>query len=248
MEMSEDGIFEYDGRNMLRISTLHDPDINQVVPHLSRFLSSSSSTCGNLEKLDRDVYLSGNAVFVSKLKLSGGEEYHVKLVKAPDSESVYLQTVTARYPNLVNDGCVLLPTVVDAIDSVTGNVKYYIHVSRWQKSEGTLAELLVRLWMKRMHKQLDAALQAFGRFLRGFHSQYPKLMHNDMNPSNVLLVTSDGKTSFVLADCAGLDDEVGDDFDSFLKSLEVLAEGGFGSDFFERASEAFTCGYNQDFK
>ena len=243
MEIPDDVVLGSNGRYVIEVSSILKPELSALVPLLCRFLSRSSTATGNMELLDRDIYLSGNGISVSRLKLSTGIEYHTKLVRSPDPESTYLQIVTSRYPGLLEDMCVLLPTVIDVVDKSTGEIKFYIHVSRWQRSECTLAELIVRLWMARMHQQLNRALLSFGRFLSGFHSRYPKLMHNDMNPANVLIVETASGTSFVLADCAGLDDEVGDDYGSFLKSLEVLADGGFGDDFLQSASSSFSDGY-----
>ena len=121
---------------------------------------------------------------------------------------------------------------------------FYVHVTTWIDAHETLAAFMVRNWVQESREAVEKCLHNFGKFLHAFHSKYPGLQHTDMNPNNVLMVaTSCGVSVFILTDCAGLDDEVGNDFQTFIESLKVLAEGGFGEEFLSLATSAFTRGY-----
>jgi tRNA A-37 threonylcarbamoyl transferase component Bud32 len=191
-----------------------------------------------------DDLMPGNSLDVFKLTIDGKRSFHVKLVDAPDPESVFISKVLELFPELASDQNVLVPQVIDVVDTSTGEAEYYIHVTMWKERATPLSVSLIKQWMTGRLKELERMLYAVGQFLRGFHGKYPGIMHNDMNPSNVLLVEQEGGLSFVLIDCAGLDDEVGDDCKTFLVALSVLAEGGFGERFLELATSAFLSGYD----
>jgi hypothetical protein len=186
-----------------------------------------------------------NTVHVLKFSIQGGESYLVKLVLAPDPESEYLPKIVSKYPGLMSDPNIMVPCILPVLPSDSTTPSHYLHIAPWIDIGVSLTHEIVRLWSDSKSHTLRNVLCHFGKFLRGFHSTYPRLQHTDMNPSNVLIVTSqEGTSNFVLIDCAGLDDQVGDDVGSFLKSLAVLAEGGFGEEFYNIASRAFIDGYN----
>lgn len=233
-------------RNIVNVSPDPASDWSMYAYEVSKFVYSESVMSCSVEKPDPSKFLSGNSVSICKLTVNDKFSYHAKLLRAPDAESVYLQTVRERYPAIVEDSSVLIPTVVDFIDSC-GVLQNYLHLTRWVPHIGTLAEIVILLWSRQRHSELEKLLRDFGKFLKAFHTRYPRLHHNDMNPSNVLIIDLPANRvppTFALVDCAGLDDEVGDDFASFLLSMDVLDEGGFGPEFKALASEAFTSGYS----
>ena len=231
-------------RNSLRVDWDEVSNWDTIAWAVLNFYCKAPVTDWKLEKADPSTYLSGNSVSGSRLFISDSESLHLKLLKAPDSESVYLSKVKKKYPRLLCDEAVLVPEVIDLVSSRTGDVLFYLHVTPWMAHNGTLAEIIIMMWMSRRHVELERLLEEFGQFLKAFHTKYPGLHHNDMNPSNVLLVKL--PCSFVLVDCAGLDDEVGDDYNSFSLSMDVLAEGGFGDEFRTLALAAFSRGYNSE--
>lgn len=231
-------------RNCILLKSSEFPPLADYAFKIAAYATINPIESVIVEKPDPTKYLSGNSVSISKLVVNGDLAFHAKLLKAPDAESVYLATVKNRYPEIVTDPHVLIPIVVDFVYHET--VVYYLHITRWTAHCGTLAEVIVMLWMARRHVDLGKLLKNFGRFLNSFHSRYPKLHHNDMNPSNVLIVGEPSLCpNFVLVDCAGLDDEVGDDVGSFLLSMDVLADGGFGAEFTELARNSFFKGYRE---
>lgn len=232
------------GRVILRMDRDDTFDIRDHGQSLAAHLSKQNTCDFELKLIDSPAYLTGNSDSLSYITISGLGKFHIKAVRSPDPESVYISEVLRKYPGLPSDDAVVIPRIIDVMEAGTENVKLYLHVSRWVENEGTLAQRIIELWFRKQLDDMRALLQAFGAFLRGFRTRYPGLNHNDMNPSNVLLVRRGGLISFVLIDCAGLDDEVGDDYKSFILSLEVLAEGGFGADFLNMATSAFNSGYS----
>ena len=170
----------------------------------------------------------------------------MKLIVAPDSESVYLPVVVDKYPKLSKDTSLLIPKIIDIVDPKTNETKFYLHITPWLGHIGTLSDILITLWMTKRTDQVQNLMIAVGQFLKNFRNTYLSLNHNDFNPSNILIQPLEGAFSFVMADCAGLDDEVGNDYDSFLKSIDVLAEGGFGEEFKTLAVKAFELGYSMN--
>ena len=217
--------------------------VDALHPALSTFLKDGPAD-SKVEVLDRSKYLSGNSASMAKLTVEGRGAYHVKLVTAPDPESMELCVTVRKYPALVADDSVLLPLIVDVVVRGETEPLYHLHITKWVENTGTLAENVITLWFQKKYQDLQVLLYSFGRFLRAFHLRYPGLQHTDMNPSNVLLVPGEkGGLSFVLADCGGLDGDVGDDRTSFLLSLGVLADGGFGTEFLQLATASFEQGY-----
>ena len=185
-----------------------------------------------------------NTLRIGKLAITPKESYHVKLIKAPDSESEYLGSVLRRFEGLDKDQYLLIPTIIPVFRSGYPDPKFYVHVTKWIEGHETLASCLIRMWFCGSRNAVKSTLCSFGKFLRNFHSRYPGLQHTDMNPNNVLMIpTTCGVSVFLLTDCAGLDDQVGDDVKSFHESLRVLADGGFGDEFLSLAISAFTDGY-----
>ena len=222
--------------------TANDFTIKDSSASLARFLGIESHF--TLKPIDTNDCISGNSIEVAKLTLDDARSFHVKLIDAPDAESVYLASVLQLHPGLKQDTSVLVPIVIDVVNPTTDTAEFYIHITPWQDNGVSLSVMLIKDWITGRRKDVEMALFAFGQFLQGFHKTYPGLMHNDMNPSNVLLVHRDEGFTFVLADCAGFDDEVGDDRRTFLESLGVLTEGGFGEPFLQLATRAFQAGYD----
>ena len=187
-----------------------------------------------------------NSLVVFQLIVSKEASLHVKVIHAPDAESEYFEVVTKRFPTLAHDPNLLLPVIIPVLTVGEQCPRYYVHVTPWIQHDRTLTQLLISDWMSGRYDQVATCLESFGGFLRGFHNCYSGLHHTDMNPSNVLISkNSHGILRFILADCAGLDDQVGDDCRTFIESLKVLAYGGFGDEFFNLASTAFNKGYNE---
>jgi len=237
-------IHDEGGRVILRMDRADTFDIRDHGRSLADHLSKQNNCDFELKLIESPAYLTGNSDSLSYITISGLGKFHIKAVRTPDLESVYISEVLRKYPGLPSDDAIVIPRIIDVMEAGTENVWLYLHVSRWVESEGTLAQRIIELWFRKHFDDIRALLQAFGAFLRGFRTRYPGLNHNDMNPSNVLLVRRQGLMSFCLIDCAGLDDEVGDDFTTFILSLEVLAQGGFGADFLNIATSAFNSGYS----
>jgi len=185
-----------------------------------------------------------NTLCVGKLSIPGAGSFHVKVVQPPDTDSEYLPSVLSKFPELEEDPYVLVPAIIPVVSFGEPDPMFYVHLTKWVDSQETLAQFIVSKWFHGSHAAVKTCLFQFGKFLRGFHSKYPGLQHTDMNPSNVLMVAATcGVSIFILADCSGLDDQVGSDFQTFIESLKVLAEGGFGDEFLTLATSAFTEGY-----
>jgi hypothetical protein len=233
-------------RVVLYVEDTENVEIQRIGEALSKYLGGESSKEWAFEKteeLSKDK--SSNTLSVSKFTIDAKSPFLVKLITAPDSESIYLPVIYAKYPKRLEDQSLSLPKVLDVVNATTKETKYYIHVSPWVDHVGSLADLTITFWMTKRSEPIVSLYTAFGQYLKQFRAQYPGLNHNDLNPANVLIQPVDGSFAFVLTDCAGFDDEVGDDYATFLKSIDVLAEGGFGDEFKSIATEAFAKGFNE---
>jgi hypothetical protein len=225
-------------REQIYIKETHLSNPEKLIESIMVLCCSVDRSKWSLENLSTDCRTRSNT---SLFKVSSdGQSFHLKLIPFPDPESLYLSKVLVRYPSLRNDTSLTIPRIFDIIDG-SGQCLFYAHVTPWiAHSAGTLTENIVSLWFNKRFDDLKNLMASFGAFLAGFHDTYPGLNHNDMNPSNVILKFEADKIRFILVDCAGLDDEVGDDCNTFIESLKVLAEGGFGNEFLDMALTAFT--------
>jgi hypothetical protein len=220
------------------------PSISNICHDVARILGRGSDIAFECSSIHDPENPSRNSLEVGKLRVSGFDEFHVKLVHSPDSDSEYLPQVIKRFPLLRFDPNLLLPLIIPVHLGGCPDPTFYVHVTAWVEAEGTLAEILIRDWSQKSLESLKGSLYSFGQFLHGFHSKYPGLQHTDMNPSNILVVTdSSGISRFILTDCAGLDDQVGNDIQTFVAALQVLADGCFGDDFLALSVRAFSEGY-----
>lgn len=234
-------------RIILYVEDTDNVEIQRIGEALSKYMGGEATKKWQFEKTEElSKEKSSNTVSVSKFTVDDNKSYLVKLLTAPDAESIYLPVVLGKFPKLLDDGSVCLPKILDVVNATTKETKYYIHISPWVDHVGSLADLTITFWMTKRTEPIVSLYTAFGQFLKQFRTNYPGLNHNDVNPANVLIQPVDGSFAFVLTDCAGLDDEVGDDYSTFLRSIDVLAEGGFGSEFKELATTAFDQGYNKE--
>lgn len=233
-------------RIVLYVEDTENVEIQRIGEALSRYLGGDKCKKWQFEKteeLSKDK--SSNTVSVSKFTIDDNASYLVKLITSPDAESIYFPVIMGKFPKLSEDSGLCLPKILDVVNATTKETKYYIHVSPWVDHVGSLADLTITFWMTKRTEPIVSLYTAFGQFLKQFRSTYPGLNHNDLNPANVLIQPVDGSFAFVLTDCAGLDDEVGDDYKTFLRGVDVLAEGGFGDEFKELATNAFNEGFNR---
>ena len=183
----------------------------------------------------------GNRLGSCKMRMGDEITHYVKVVAGDDPDSANLPLVLDRYPDILSDIRVSIPSILTVYNKIDGTIKYYVHVMRWIKHEGTLATVLLNLWLRGEVDVVKVTMTSFGEFLKKFHQTYPKLQHNDMNPSNVLVCGA----TFVLVDCAGFDDEVGDDVRTMITCLNTMAEGGLGETFRVVCTESFLLGYSR---
>lgn len=231
-------------RIVLYVEDTENVEVQRIGEALSKYLCGPESKKWQFEKTDElSKGKSLNTVSVSKFTVDDKASFLVKLISAPDSESLYLPVVVGKYPKLLEDKSLCVPKILDVVNATSKETKYYLHVSPWIDHVGSLADLTVTFWMTKRTEPIVSLFTAFGQFLKKFKSDYPGLSHNDVNPANVLIQPVDGSFAFVLIDCAGLDDEVGDDVSTFMKSIDVLTEGGFGDDFKALATKAFEAGF-----
>lgn len=181
-----------------------------------------------------------NRIGSCKILVGDQVTHYVKVVGGDDADSINMISISERFPGLFSDDRVCSPFIVCVLDKNSGEIIQYIHVMRWITNQGTLATVLVDVWMSGNIDRLRSIMTSFGEFLRNIHMTYPKLQHNDMNPSNVLVTGG----TFVLVDCAGFDDEVGDDVRTMVTCLETMAEEGLGESFRAVCTESFLRGYS----
>ncbi|TEB18613.1 hypothetical protein C9890_0351 [Perkinsus sp. BL_2016] len=181
-----------------------------------------------------------NCLASFKAHNSEGICFHVKVVPKDDFDSQNFPAFIEKYPELCFSRFILVPIIVEVISEESGLKLGYVHLTPWEERATDMAAYITRLWVDSKKSQVFELLRNFGQFIGNFQSTFPKVMHNDLNPQNVLVLDSEDSGGFVLIDCAGIDDEVGDDLKNFVSCLEVME---LGPDFFELGTKSFLEGY-----
>lgn len=181
-----------------------------------------------------------NCLASFKAHNSKGICFHVKVVPKDDFDSQNLPAIIGRYPELCVSRFLLVPNIVEVISNECGLRLGYVHLTTWEEKGADMAVSVTRLWFDGKKSEVFELLRNFGQFVGNFHAAFPKVMHNDLNPQNVLVMNSEDSAGFVLIDCAGIDDEVGDDVKNFVSCLEVMELGPY---FLELGTQSFLEGY-----
>ena len=223
----------------IEVDIMNDLEYESIAACLVGSLSRLPPKTLVIENLDSSGPEFSNRVCCFKITCPDKSRFLVKVVPAVDLESETLSEVISRHPGLVSANYVSIPMIFEVVFRQTGERVAFMHVTKWLDGYRDMAHLLTRLWSQGKHSSVFELIERFGKFVKSFHNSFPGIQHNDMNPMNVLI--TDELESFVLVDCAGLDDEVGDDVRNFILCLEEMS---LGSHFFEFSRSAFLRGYN----
>jgi len=182
-----------------------------------------------------------NNAGVWKLSSASPGSFLLKVVS--DSEASDLGDVLVKFPGIAQDRRLVLPFAIYPIVTEC-EPAYSVQISQFVENATSLADLMFQHWTHHRPDLLSNLIISFGSFLARFQRDFSGgLSHNDLTPSNVLVITDPrGRPEFFLIDCMGLDME-GDDAASFLRSVDMLSLV-YGEHFRSVVTEAFGAGYS----